>query len=407
MRQTSATSLTHDFVIAGGGIVGLATAWRITQLQPGARVLVLEKEAAVARHQTGRNSGVIHSGIYYKPGTAKARLCRTGYRELVDFAEQYGIAHDLCGKVIVATTEEELPRLQVLEEKAAANGLVGVTRLDDHGLRAIEPEAAGIAALHVPETGIIDYVAVSGQLVQLIEAAGSRVLVGHKVTALERDSGARVVVTNSDRYLTRYLINCGGQYSDRLARLDGVAPDLRITPFRGEYYAFKADAPALVRNLIYPVPDPAFPFLGVHFTRMVHGGIECGPNAVLALGREAYGQFSVNIGEALETLTYSGFMKLARKHWRMGLGEFHRSFSKAAFVKALQRLVPRVEAGMLEPRAAGIRAQALKADGSLVDDFAFVEGDHSLHVLNAPSPAATAALAIGQEIARRAIGQSG
>ena len=405
MNQPLRAPASYDFVVAGGGIVGLATAWRITEQQPGARVLVLEKEAGVARHQTGRNSGVMHSGIYYKPGTDKARLCRTGYRQLVAFAEQYGMAHDVCGKVIVATAEEELPRLQVLEDRAAANGLAAVTRLDGQGLRAIEPEAAGIAALHVPETGIIDYVAVCRQLVKLIEAAGSRVAVGQKVVALQREGGARVVVTDRDRYLTRYFINCGGQYSDRLARLDGVAPDLLIAPFRGEYYAFKSEAPVLVRHLIYPVPDPAFPFLGVHFTRMVHGGTECGPNAVLALGREAYGRFSFNVGDALETLTYSGFRKLGRKHWRMGLGEFHRSLSKAAFVKALQRLVPKVEGGMLEPRAAGIRAQALKADGSLVDDFAFVEGEHSLHVLNAPSPAATAALAIGLEIAQRAIAQ--
>jgi (S)-2-hydroxyglutarate dehydrogenase len=407
MPQSRPISAPHDFVIAGGGIVGLATAWRLTQQAPDARVLVLEKEPGVARHQTGRNSGVIHSGIYYKPGTAKARLCRTGYRQLVDFAAQHGIAHDLCGKVIVATEDAELPRLQTLEERAAANGLADVTRLDSQALRTLEPEAAGIAALHVPETGIIDYVAVSEQLVRLIEGAKGRVLVDRRITGLTTEGGVRVVVTNEERYGTRYFINCGGQYSDRLARLDGLAPTVRIAPFRGEYYAFKAGAPALVRNLIYPVPDPAFPFLGVHFTRMVHGGIECGPNAVLALGREAYGRFSVNLVDALQTLAYPGFMKLARKHWRMGIAEFHRSFSKGAFVRALQRLVPGVRGEMLEPRAAGIRAQALNADGTLVDDFAFAEGDHSLHVINAPSPAATASLAIGEEIARRAIDQLG
>lgn len=403
-----------DCVITGGGIVGLATAWRLLQKYPGLKLAVLEKESGVAKHQTGRNSGVIHSGIYYKPGSAKALLCRKGYAELVAFAREQGIAHDLCGKVIVALDECELPRLQALADKAVANGLQGVTRIDPQGLREIEPHAAGIAALRVPETGIIDYVAVCEALVRLIQGMGGKVLLGEKVEALgwadalsestrtEASVGSlRAVVTSKSRYLTRYFVNCGGQHSDRLARLDGLAPDIRIAPFRGEYYAFKATAPALVKHLIYPVPDPEFPFLGVHFTRMVGGGVECGPNAVLALGREAYGRFSVHLGDALETLTYSGFLVLARKHWRMGLGEFRRSFSKAAFVKALQRLLPAMDGNMIEPRPAGIRAQALRADGSLVDDFAFAQGKNSLHVLNAPSPAATASLAIGSEIANR------
>jgi (S)-2-hydroxyglutarate dehydrogenase len=408
--------MNFDCIVTGGGIVGLATAWRLLQKYPGIKLAVLEKETGVAKHQTGRNSGVIHSGIYYKPGSAKARLCREGYTQLVDFAREHGIAHDLCGKVIVALEESELPRLQTLADKAIANGLQRVTKLDPQGLREIEPHAAGLAALRVPETGIIDYVAVCEKLAQLIAGKGGKVLFGEKVEALGGTPGAgsgpsdqaglpagamRTVVTSKSRYLTRYFVNCGGQYSDRLARLDGLAPDIRIAPFRGEYYAFKSSAPALVKHLIYPVPDPEFPFLGVHFTRMIGGGVECGPNAVLAMGREAYGRFSVNLGEALETLTYSGFHVLARKHWRMGLGEFHRSFSKAAFVKALQRLLPAVTGDMLEPRPAGIRAQALRADGSLVDDFAFAQGASSLHVLNAPSPAATASLAIGSEIASR------
>ncbi len=403
MTGMQSSSHPYDFLIAGGGIVGLATAWRLTQQATDARVLVLEKEAAVARHQTGRNSGVIHSGIYYKPDSAKARLCRTGYHQLLDFANAYGVAHEVCGKVIVATSEAELPRLQVLEARAAANGLSGVTRVDRLGLLEIEPDAAGIAALHVPETGIVDYVAVCRQLVALIEGAGGRVETGRRVNRLQHGDGVRVVSAGGEEYSTRYFVNCAGQYSDRVARLDHLAPPLRITPFRGEYYAFRADAPTLVRNLIYPVPDPAFPFLGVHFTRMVQGGIECGPNAVLALGREAYGRLSLNVRDALETLRFSGFRRLAAAHWRMGLGEVHRSFSKAAFVRALQKLVPRVRAEMLEPRPAGIRAQALRPDGTLVDDFAFAEGERSLHVLNAPSPAATAALAIGSEIAERAL----
>ena len=397
------SSRPYDFTIAGGGIVGLATAWRLTQQAPDARILVLEKETDVARHQTGRNSGVIHSGIYYKAGSAKARLCRTGYHQLLDFANAYDIPHDVCGKVIVATSEREIPRLHDLEERAAANGVSGISRLDRLGLQDVEPEAAGLAALHVPETGIIDYVAVSRQLVRLVEKAGGAVATGRRVTGLEEHDGVRLVSAGRERYATRYFINCAGQYSDRVARLDHLAPALRITPFRGEYYAFKPDAPALVRNLIYPVPDPAFPFLGVHFTRMIHGGIECGPNAVLALGREAYGRWSLDVADVLETLGYAGFRRLAAAHWRMGLGELRRSFSKAAFVRALQKLVPGVRAEMLEPRAAGIRAQALRPDGSLVDDFAFAEGERSLHVLNAPSPAATAALAIGQEIAERAL----
>ena len=299
MNQPLRAPASYDFVVAGGGIVGLATAWRITEQQPGARVLVLEKEAGVARHQTGRNSGVMHSGIYYKPGTDKARLCRTGYRQLVAFAEQYGMAHDVCGKVIVATAEEELPRLQVLEDRAAANGLAAVTRLDGQGLRAIEPEAAGIAALHVPETGIIDYVAVCRQLVKLIEAAGSRVAVGQKVVALQREGGARVVVTDRDRYLTRYFINCGGQYSDRLARLDGVAPDLLIAPFRGEYYAFKSEAPVLVRHLIYPVPDPAFPFLGGAFHS--HGARRHGVRPQCGVGAGTRGLWPVLVQRGRRT----------------------------------------------------------------------------------------------------------
>lgn len=396
-------SHSFDFTIAGAGIVGLATAWRITQQAPDARVLVLEKEPDIARHQTGRNSGVIHSGINYQPGSAKARLCRTGYHQLLDFAGAYGIPHDVCGKVIVATSDEELPRLQALEERAAANGLPGVTRLDPPALHELEPEAAGLAALHVPETGIIDYVAVSRQLRTLVEAAGGVVATGRRVMRLEDGDGVRIVSAGRERYDTRFFINCAGQYSDRVARLDHLAPALRITPFRGEYFAFRPGAPRLVRNLVYPVPDPAFPFLGVHFTRMIHGGVECGPNAVLALGREAYSHWSFNLSDTLDTLGYPGFRRLAAVHWKTGLGEWRRSFSKRAFVRALQKLVPRVRADMLEPRAAGIRAQALRPDGSLVDDFAFVEGERSLHVLNAPSPAATASLAIGQEIAERAL----
>jgi (S)-2-hydroxyglutarate dehydrogenase len=395
------TNANFDFIVTGGGIVGLATAYRLLQRSPGAKLLLLEKEPALARHQTGRNSGVIHSGIYYKPGSAKAKMCREGYQQIIDFAREQNVPYEICGKVIVATSESELPRLDILAQKAAANGLRDVKRIDARQLKEIEPESAGIAALHVPETGIIDYVAVCARLADRIRAMGGQVTVAEKVVALGKSGATREVITDKQRYHTRYFVNCGGQHSDRIARLDGLAPDVRIAPFRGEYYAFKENAPALVKHLIYPVPDPEFPFLGVHFTRMVVGGIECGPNAVLALGREAYGRFQINLGDTLEIFANRGFRILAAKHWRMGLGEFHRSFSKAAFVRALQRLVPKVTADMLEVRPAGIRAQALKADGSLVDDFAFAEGQHSLHVINAPSPAATASLAIGDAIADR------
>jgi len=391
----------YDVIVAGGGIVGLATAYRLLQKNPGLKCLLLEKESRLAGHQTGRNSGVIHSGIYYRPGSAKAKLCRRGYEALVAFAREEKIPHELCGKVIVATREAELPRLDALAAKAEANGLRGVERIGPDTLAEIEPEAAGLAALRVPETGIIDYAEVTRTLARRVADLGGEVALGEKVIQLAHPAGQVAVVTAKNRFIGNCFVNCGGQYSDHLMALDGLQSDIRIIPFRGEYYAFRPEAPALVRHLIYPVPDPDFPFLGVHFTRMIGGGIECGPNAVLALGREAYGRFAFHPGEAWDILRHPGFRILARKHWRMGLGEFHRSFSKAAFVKALQRLVPKVSAGMLSPRAAGIRAQALRADGSLVDDFAFVEGERSLHVLNAPSPAATASLAIGEEIAAR------
>jgi L-2-hydroxyglutarate oxidase len=392
----------HDLIVAGGGIVGLASAWRILEANPGIRLLLLEKEPALARHQTGRNSGVLHSGIYYKPGSDKAALCREGYDQMIAFAREQGVAHEICGKVIVATEEEELPRLAALEERAVQNGLAGVKRLDPAGLREIEPGATGLAALHVPQTGIIDYVSVSARLADRIRALGGEIRTNERLVKISGGRGDKTVRTASgNRHAAAFLLNCGGVYSDRIARMDGADPGMSIVPFRGEYYSLRADAPALVRHLIYPVPDPAFPFLGVHFTRMIGGGTECGPNAVLALGREAYGKFDVNLPDTAEILVNGGFRTLAKRHWRMGWMEFRRSWSKALFTEALQRLVPAVRAEMLEPREAGIRAQAMRPDGSLVDDFHFAEGDGSLHVLNAPSPAATAALAIGSRIAER------
>jgi L-2-hydroxyglutarate oxidase LhgO len=355
--------------IVGGGIVGLATAYALRDRNP----VVFEKERGVGLHQTGHNSGVIHSGIYYKPGSHKARLCVEGARRMKEFCRAHGIPHEVCGKVIVATAEAEVPRLDELQRRAAANG-VEARRIGPEGLREIEPEAAGIAALHVPATGIVDYVAVARRLAGFVEVrTGVRV---EDVRSLQAD----------------LVINCAGLHSDRLAR-----SRTKIVPFRGEYYTLRR--PSLVRGLIYPVPDPAFPFLGVHFTRMVGGGVEAGPNAVLALAREGYSWSDVRVRDLLETLAYSGFRRLARKHWRMGLTEVWRSWSRAAFLRSLQRLVPSVRLDDLEPGGSGVRAQALDPDGAMVDDFRIERRPGQIHVLNAPSPAATASLAIGEYIA--------
>jgi L-2-hydroxyglutarate oxidase len=390
-----------DVLIAGGGIVGLATAWRLLQRFPDRKVLVLEKEGGVARHQTGHNSGVIHSGIYYKPGSYKALLCRRGYAEMVAFCRENGVPHDICGKLVVAISQAELPQLETLRRRAEANGLKGVTVVEPQDFARHEPRVAGLRALHVPETGIVDYVKVSEKLAERIRSLGGEVRLGSRVEALRTAPNGKIVRVGEEEFAAGFFINCGGLMSDRVARLDGIDSGVSIVPFRGEYYGLSESARPLVRNLIYPVPDPAFPFLGVHFTRMIGGGVECGPNAVLAFKREGYGKSDIALGDLAEVLANPGFRKLAAKHWRMGLGEFHRSFSKAAFVKALQRLLPDVREEMLAPAGAGVRAQAMRRDGSLVDDFAFAEGNRSLHVLNAPSPAATASLAIGGEIADR------
>lgn len=390
-----------DILVTGGGIVGLATAWRLLQRFPGRKVTVLEKEGAVARHQTGHNSGVIHSGIYYKPGSYKALLCRRGYAEMTAFCAANAIPHDICGKIVVALSQAELPQLETLRQRAEANGLKGVTVVERGDIAKYEPHSGGLKALHVPETGIVDYVKVSETLAAKIREMGGEIVLSSQVDSLETRAEGKVVRAGRAEWLAAFFINCGGLMSDRVALLDGVDSGVSIVPFRGEYYDLSPEAKGLVRNLIYPVPDPAFPFLGVHFTRMIGGGVECGPNAVLAFKREGYRKSDVNLKDTAEVFANPGFRKLAVKHWRMGLGEFHRSFSKAAFVTALQRLLPEVQASMLTPAGAGVRAQALRRDGSLVDDFAFAEGKRSLHVINAPSPAATASLAIGSEIAER------
>jgi L-2-hydroxyglutarate oxidase len=388
----------YDSIIIGAGIVGLATAWKLQRAQPDCRVAVIEAEDHVAAHQSGHNSGVIHSGIYYKPGSRKALNCRRGKAELEAFCEEFHVPWDRCGKVVVATSREELDSLDSIAERATANG-VEFRRINTDELREFEPHAAGIAALHVPETGIVDYKVVCRRLADQIRQAGGQLYFGAAVREIR--AGARSM-TVTDRRGTRreagMLINCGGLQSDRVCRMAGLQPDVKIIPFRGEYYELAPHAESLVKNLIYPVPDPAFPFLGVHFTRMIAGGVECGPNAVLALAREGYDWSKVRVGDLADTFGFAGFRKLALKHWRMGLGEMHRSLSKAAFVKALQRLMPCLKSSDLVRGRAGVRAQAVGPDGALVDDFKIQSTDNAIHVLNAPSPAATASLAIADDI---------
>jgi L-2-hydroxyglutarate oxidase len=389
--------MSADLLVVGGGIVGLATAWRFGQRFPGRRVRVLEKEPGIAAHQTGRNSGVIHSGIYYKPGSQKARLCLTGKAQLEEFCAQEGVRFETCGKVVVALDERELPALERIAARARDNG-VAAERIGPERLRELEPHAAGIAALHVPGTGIVDYPGVCARLVELIRAQGGEIELGARVFHLERRGRAIVASTPRGEFEAEALVNCAGLHSDRLARLDGLDPRARIVPFRGEYWELRPESRHLCRNLIYPVPDPSFPFLGVHFTRLVAGGVECGPNAVLAFAREGYTRSTIDWPDLSDALSFVGFWRLVQRHWRAGVGELQRSFSKRAFTRALQRLMPELREGDLLPAQAGVRAQALTPEGTLVDDFWIERGERSVHVLNAPSPAATAALAIGSGI---------
>lgn len=388
-----------DLAIIGGGIVGLATAVALTEGHPRARLVVLDKEPRIAGHQTGHNSGVIHSGIYYKPGSLKARLCVEGARRLKQFCDAHGISWEACGKVIVATDERELPRLTAIYERGQANGLSGLKLLTAEEVREHEPNCRAVRAVLVPETGIVDYVQVAGKMAELIRQRGGQILTGARVTAVRPGGDGLVLETPRGPVEARSLINCGGLYSDRVAGLTGARPEVRIIPFRGEYYMLRAARRALVRNLIYPVPDPEFPFLGVHFTRTIHGDVEAGPNAVLAFAREGYSLGTVRMGELAWTLGYRGFWKMARRYWRMGGYELYRSASKAAFVRSLQKLVPEIRAGDLERGGAGVRAQAVGPDGALVDDFTISVTAGAIHVVNAPSPGATASLAIGRHIA--------
>ncbi len=390
--------MTYDIAIIGGGIVGLATARALRERAPAARLVILEKEPRLAAHQTGHNSGVIHSGIYYKPGSYKAKLCVEGRGLMYQFCEAHGIRVERCGKVIVATTEAELPRLQTLYERGIANG-VPVEMLEPARLREIEPHACALRAIHSPSTGSVDYIEVADALGRELAAGGVTIETGARVTAIARTGDGVELAAGRLTVKARRLINCAGLYSDEIARLAGARTDVRIIPFRGEYYLLRPDRRALVRGLIYPVPDPEFPFLGVHLTRTVHGEVEADPNAVLAFAREGYRLARVHPGELAATLAYRGFWAMARRYWRTGTYEMYRSLRKAAFVRALQRLVPDLRDEDLAPGGAGVRAQAVSPDGSLVDDFRIAAEADAIHVLNAPSPGATASLAIGRHIA--------
>ena len=392
----------RDVVIIGGGIVGLAVALEITKRFPRLRLLLLEKEDGVGRHQSSHNSGVIHSGVYYKPGSQKARLCVEGARAMIEFCRVHDIPHQICGKVIVATHEEEFPRLEELRRRGEANGLTGLQMIGPEQLREIEPHASGLRALVVPSTGITDYGEVCEKYAELIRAQGGTILTSTAVTGLRNLRDELVVETSDPSFSTTYLINCAGLFSDRIAGMAGEKPDVIIVPFRGEYYDLIPQRSSLVRALIYPVPDPQFPFLGVHFTRRVNGTVDAGPNAVLALRREGYRRTDFSPRDLASSLTFPGFWRMAAKHWRYGLDEFHRSYSKPAFVRALQRLLPDLREEDLIPGGSGVRAQALRRDGTLVDDFQFVPAGRMLHVLNVPSPAATASLVIGRTIVKTA-----
>jgi L-2-hydroxyglutarate oxidase len=389
-----------DIIIIGGGIVGLATGYNLARLYPRKSILLLEKESTIAFHQTGRNSGVIHSGIYYKPGSVKAETCRTGKLLIEQFCARENLPYETCGKVIVAIDDRELPALHALYERGLANQ-IDCEIIDSARLRELEPFAAGIKAIHVRETGIVDYKKVCARLASLIEERDHRVLTSVRVTELSEEDSEVIVKTTAGDFTARFVINCAGLQSDRVAKLGGTSATAKIVPFRGEYFKLTPEAERLCRNLIYPVPDPQFPFLGVHFTRMIDGGVECGPNAVFAFAREGYRKRDVNLRDLLETLTYPGFRKLAARHWRMGAGEMWRSFSKRAFVRALQRLVPEIREEHLEAAPAGIRAQAVLPTGAMLDDFSFHERARIVNVINAPSPAATASLSIGRMIAER------
>lgn len=393
---------TYDITIIGGGIVGTATALSILKNKK-INLLLLEAESSLAAHQTGNNSGVIHSGLYYKPGSLKAANCTMGREMMYAFCEQHSIPFNKCGKIVVATSKEEIPALNMLEERGKANGLSGIKRISPDEIKLYEPHAYGIDGLFVPQTGIVDYVAVTNKYADLIRDKGGEIKTNSKLTTVKKDSKDLILFTEHDEYRTKFIVNCGGLQSDRIAKMFSVDPKLQIIPFRGEYFKLKKEKEFLVNNLIYPVPDINFPFLGVHFTRMINGGVEAGPNAVLAFKREGYNKTDFSLSDILEMKLYPGFWKMAAKFYKMGFQEFRRSFSKELFVKSLQKLIPEIESDDIETGGAGVRAQALERDGKLVDDFRIVEGQRMVHVLNAPSPAATASLSIGKTISEMVI----
>ena len=389
----------YDITIIGGGIVGLATAWKIIEAHPGIKLAVLEKESAVATHQTDRNSGVIHSGIYYKPGSAKAVNCVKGYGMLLDFCKTHDIPFELCGKIIIAQKEEQLPVLESIFQRGVQNGLTGIRMIDAREAKEIEPYCHAIKGILVPQAGIIDYRVVAEKLAELIRQQGGEIITGFKVDSITESKDNITISTAHRAVVSKIAIGCAGLYADHLAKMAGLTPPHKIVPFRGEFYALRPEATRLVRGLIYPVPDVNFPFLGVHLTKRIGGGIEAGPNAVLAFRREGYKHLDVHAGELAEALGYSGFQKLAIKHWRKGMDEMHRSFSKRAFLKSLQVLVPSLRMDDISRSRSGVRAQALDKNGNLVDDYVILQQERMIHLCNAPSPAATSCLSIGEFVA--------
>jgi len=395
--------MASDFIVVGAGIVGLSTAYRLQQQYPNADILVLEKEKRVAAHQTGNNSGVIHSGIYYAPGSYKAKNCVEGRHQLVEFCRRYNVEHEICGKVIVASEDDEDPdRLDDIYETGLINNIEGIELIDRKQALEIEPFVKKcVKAIWVPCSGIVDYVGVCIKLQELIKEQQNRVVFNSEVINIESENGEITVETKKRSFKSKYLINCTGLYTDQVARRAGLKPDIQIVPFRGEYYELTEEAEHMVNGLIYPLPNPAFPFLGVHFTRMVLGGVECGPNAVFAFKREGYKRLSFDLQDTVETVNFPGFWQLAKKHWKMGVDEYYRSFSKRAFLKNLKSLIPAIQSKHLRESPSGVRAMALDKNGEIVDDFSFERTENQIHVLNAPSPAATAGLAIGSEIVKQ------
>jgi len=397
-------SIDFDLVVIGGGIVGLASAYKLTLNHPDIRIAVLEKEEELATHQTGHNSGVIHSGLYYTPGSTKAKTCIEGRKQLVAFAKKYRIPHEICGKIIVATRPKELVNLELILQNGLESNIEGIEEIETEQIQEIEPSCQGIAGIRVPCTGIVDFKKVAEKFAELVVAKGgnNKILVSHEVIALDKHDFYTRIVTNQDAFNTKFIINCAGLQCDRIARMDSISPKMKIVPFRGDYYELTEEAASKVNNLIYPVPDPALPFLGVHFTRTIDGTVECGPNAVFSFKREGYGKHDFSLADSWDALSYCGLWKMFFRYWRYGLGEYTRSLSKALFLRQLKKLIPSLESEDIIPCKAGVRAQALKPNGEPIDDFRIERKGNSIHVLNAPSPAATASLAIGDYISQMA-----